>query len=283
MPAQPAPNAAAPPAIDPVAEQCLRDAGYATVVIRDVVETTMEEARRIAADPAAALPVVVVADRQTTGHGRRGAGWWQAPGSLAASLVVTTRPAGRPLDAAPPDATPPGPQPIWSLACGVAVAETLAALVPGIDVQLRWPNDVEVGGRKLAGILVEATTTGRAIFGIGANTSGRGADAPEPLRRRVVTIPDLVGTPLDRSRLLAALLPRLEELLAAPAAVVDRYRPRCSLTGTAVVVHAGGAEQVGICRGIDADGALVLETPGGSRRFLSGSLTPPAAIWRHES
>lgn len=276
MPAQPAPNAAA--AIDSVDEGCLHAAGYATAVILDVVTTTMEEARRIAADPAAALPAVVIADRQTTGHGQRGAGWWQAPGSLAASLVVIPGAAGRPRAAAPR-----GPQPLWSLACGVAVAETVAALVPGIDVRLRWPNDVEVGGRKLAGILVEATTAGRAIFGIGVNTAGRAAAAPEPLGRRVVTLPDLTGAALDRGRLLAALLPRLLALLADPAAVAVRYRPRCSLAGTEVVLHAAGVEHTGICRGIAADGALVIETPAGPRRFLSGSLTPPADIWRHES
>jgi BirA family biotin operon repressor/biotin-[acetyl-CoA-carboxylase] ligase len=254
-------------------ERLLREVGYATIVHRGHLETTMTEARGLAADPAAALPAVVVADRQLHGQGQRGAGWWQAPGSLAASLVVERTVA----------AETSGPQPLWSLACGVALAESLATFLPGHAVTLRWPNDVEVAGRKLAGILVEGTTSGRTIFGIGVNTAGRAADAPAALRRRLVTIPDLVGVPLDRGLLLAALLPRLCDLLAEPAAVAVRYRTRCSLVGTEVVLYAAGAEHAGICRGIDRDGALVIDTPAGPRRFLSGSLTPPAAIWQPES
>jgi len=254
-------------------ERLLREAGCRTVVQRACVETTMTEARALAADPAAALPAVIVADRQLQGQGQRGAGWWQAPGSLAASLVVD-----RPAAAA---STAGGPQPIWSLACGVALAESLATFLPGHAVTLRWPNDVEVAGRKLAGILVEGTTSGRAIFGVGVNTSGHAADAPLPLRRRLVTIPDLTGESLDRGALLGDFLPRLCGLLTEPAAVAVRYRPRCSLTGTAVVLHAAGAEHGGICRGIAPDGALMIDTPAGPRRFLSGSLTPPEDIWRH--
>jgi BirA family biotin operon repressor/biotin-[acetyl-CoA-carboxylase] ligase len=253
-------------------EHVLRQAGYLTIVQRGCVETTMTEARALAADPAAALPAVVVADRQVHGQGQRGAGWWQFPGSLAASLVME-RPA------AAPDAS--GPQPLWSLACGVALAESLARFLPGHAVTLRWPNDVEVVGRKLAGILVEGTTSGRAIFGIGVNTAGRAADAPAPLRHRLTTVPDLGGAPLDRGVVLGDILPRLRDLLAEPAGVVVRYRPRCSLTGTEVVLHVAGAEHGGICRGVAADGALVIDTPTGPKRFLSGSLTPPSAIWRH--
>jgi BirA family biotin operon repressor/biotin-[acetyl-CoA-carboxylase] ligase len=254
-------------------ERILRAAGCRTIVQHGCVETTMTEARTLAADPATALPAVVVADRQLHGQGQRGAGWWQAAGSLAVSLVLE-----RPVAA---DAN--GPRPIWSLACGVALAESLATFLPGHAVTLRWPNDVEVAGRKLAGILVEGTTSGRAIFGIGVNTAGHVADAPAPLRHRLTTIPDLVGTPLDRGVLLADVLPRLRDLLAAPAAVAGRYRPRCSLTGTEVVLHAAGGEHVGICLGIDCDGALMIETSAGPTRFLSGSLTPPAAMWRHDS
>jgi len=254
-------------------ERILREAGCLTIVQRGCVETTMTEARALAADPATKLPALVVADRQLHGQGQRGAGWWQAAGSLTVSLVVE-----RPVAT---DAS--GPQPIWSLACGVALAESLATFLPGHTVTLRWPNDVEVAGRKLAGILVEGTTSGRAIFGVGVNTSGHVADAPTPLRRRLVTIPDLVGAPLDRGALLGDLLPRLLGLLAEPGAVAVRYSPRCSLTGTEVVLHVAGVEHVGICRGVDTDGALVIDTPGGPRRFLSGSLTPPADIWQHDS
>lgn len=245
---------------------------FALVERHAVVESTMIRAREIAADPAAALPAAVIADRQTHGRGRRGAGWWQSPDSLAVSIVLAAR---------GPSVSPP---PTWSLACGITLVETLRDLLPGIAPVVRWPNDVHVGSSgKLAGILVETTGAGQAIFGIGVNTAGSAADAPEPLRRRVATIPDLTGGPLDRGTLLAAFLPRLLALLDSldddPAILPIRYRPLCGLTGHEVTLHVGGRIERGICRGIAADGGLLLATPAGVHHFLAGSLTAPADAW----
>ena len=257
---------------DPIDEAELLRAGFATVVHRDAVETTMTEARLLAADSARPLPAVVVADRQLLGRGRRGACWWQAGGSLAASLVVAAR------------GEDTGPRPTWSLACGIALAEAIAAVEPAVEPLLRWPNDVEVGGRKLAGILVETVSDARAIFGIGVNTAGSAAAAPEPLRRRLVTLPDLTGRMLPRARLLVALLPRLLELLdlatSDPQALMARYRPRCGLAGRTVTIHIGAQSHQGLCRGIADTGALVIDTPAGRMEFSSGSLTAPADVWQ---
>jgi len=259
------------PAPDPLDVGLLRDAGLVTLEVLPVATTTMERARELARDPTCGLPAAVIADRQTAGHGRRGAGWWQPAGSLAVSLVVDDRFA-------------PSPAPTWSLACGVALAETVRDLEPAAAACVRWPNDVEVLGRKLAGILVEAVSAGRVIFGIGVNTTGRAAAAPPPLVHRVATMPDLVGRALPRDRLLAAFVPRLRGLLAAiaadPVALVDRYRPLCGLSGRSVTLHVGSERHHGRCRGIDASGALVLETAAGLRGFVSGSLTAPEDVWR---
>jgi len=248
-------------------------AGLAHVVHVEEAGSTMDLARRLAGDPAAPLPLAVVVDRQTSGRGRRGAGWWQAPGSLATSLVV----------AGQPETAGAGPTPNWSLACGVAVAEAIRRLEPGVAAVVRWPNDVEVEGRKLAGMLVETVAGGRAIFGIGVNSAGSAALAPAAIRERIVTLPDLTGRSLPRRRLLAEIVPRLFGLLAElatdPAAVVGRYRPLCSLTDRPVTVHVGGRRHTGLCRGIDAEGRLVVETAAGRQRFASGSLTPPEDVW----
>lgn len=234
--------------------------------------STMVRARILAEDAAASLPALVVADRQTAGRGRRGAGWWQGPGSLAMSLVV-------------------GPEssatvtPLVSLACGVAVAETVRLLEPEIDALVRWPNDVVAAGRKLAGILVETAPLGRIVIGVGVNTAGRAEDAPVLLRPRVATIPDLVGRTMDRGLFLVAFVPRLLRLLDEagrdPRAVVGRYRPLCGLTGRSVTVHHGdGRCLTGPCLGIDADGALVVDTTAGPVHVVTGSLTDPSAVWR---
>jgi BirA family biotin operon repressor/biotin-[acetyl-CoA-carboxylase] ligase len=236
--------------------------------------STMDAARLVAADRATPLPLLVIADRQVQGRGRRGAGWWQAPGSLAMSLVVD---AHRVTGHGPPPAT-------WSLACGVALAEAIRALVPGVEALVRWPNDVEVPGRKkLAGILVETAPEGRVIFGIGVNTTGTAADAPEAIRHRVATMPDISGRPLPRQDLLAAFIPRLLALITAmdrePTMLPDRYRPLCCVVGTSVTIHVDHTRHTGLCRGITDDGRLVLDAPQGLMFFRSGSLTPPDDVW----
>lgn len=258
---------------DPIDVAWLRTAGgLGSVEVLAEAASTMDRGREVAADGDARLPAAVVADRQTAGRGRRGAGWWQPPGGLVVSLVV---------DAAASSIE--GARPIWSLACGVAVAETIRLLEPEVEPHVHWPNDVHVAGRKLAGILVETARGGRAIFGIGVNTSGSAADAPEGLRPRVATLPDLTGRPLARQRFLAAFVPRLIDLLAAadmPAAVTRRYRPLCGLTGRHVRVHAGEHVHEGVCRGIADDGGLLVETISGRVVIRSGSLAAPGTEWR---
>ena len=239
--------------------------------------STMDRAREWAADPAALLPVAIVADRQTAGRGRRQAGWWQAPGSLAMSLVLE--------GAAVPGGS--GPRPSWSLACGVALAEAVAALEPELVPRVRWPNDVEVLGRKLAGILVETVAGSRLIFGIGVNTSGSSRQAPDGLQKRLITLPDLTGRVLPREVLLLEFVPRFLRLLVEveqdPAVLRQRYQPLCALTGQDVVVHqADGRKLRGRCQGIASDGSLVLDTVAGRLHLLSGSLTDPADVWRDD-
>jgi len=240
------------------------------------IGSTMDRARALADDPRTPLPAVVLADRQTAGRGRRGAAWWQGPGSLATSIVVDARSHG----AAEPAAW-------WSLAAGIALAEALAALAPGVVPTVRWPNDVEVAGRKIAGIIVESMGRGRAVFGIGVNTAGSTALAPPALRGRLVTWPDITGAVLPRERLLVAFLPRLlgllDELTADPLRLPGRYRPLCALSGRDVTAFHGLQRLTGRCLGIDSAGALVLDTVAGRLHLASASLTDPAAVWAGEA
>jgi BirA family biotin operon repressor/biotin-[acetyl-CoA-carboxylase] ligase len=269
----------APDVIDPAV--LLDRAGLVTFEHHAVVGSTMERARELALDADCPLPAAVVADLQSLGRGQRGARWWQASGSLAVSVVVDVAHVAQSSNPSMARSAPPA---VWSLACGVALAESVAEVAPGIDPFVRWPNDIEADGRKLAGILVEATSGGRAIFGIGVNTTGSCRDAPPPLDKRIVTVPDLTGSPLPRERLLVDLLPRLFGLLAAtaldPEAFVSRYRARCGLDGHPITVFSGAERLTGICRGIAADGTLLLDTPAGRVHVTSGSLTNPADVWR---
>jgi BirA family biotin operon repressor/biotin-[acetyl-CoA-carboxylase] ligase len=286
QPAEPSPSSQPASTADPIDWSRLGPAcSLMTIEHLAEAESTMHRGRDLAAIAGdAALPAVVLVDRQTQGHGRRGAGWWQAAGSLAMTLVVdpawlgwSTGSRGSPAAAG------------WSLACGVAIAESIRELEPSLAVGVRWPNDVEMGGRKLAGILAEASAPSRSVssrvlFGIGVNTAGHGRDAPPLVRERLVTIPDLLGRPLPRQRLLETFLPTLWQLLSRlgdePQLLAERYRPLCTLTGRSVTLHQGADTVQGECLGIDADGAILIRTGGGVVRRHAGSLTPPGREWR---
>jgi len=259
-----------------------------TVEFHAAIGSTMDRARELAAWPALPLPALVVAGRQHAGRGRRSAAWWQPAGSLAMTLVLAVD-------------QPKAPLPLWSLACGLAVAESITCLEPELVPQVRWPNDVELHGRKLAGVLVEATTTGRLLIGIGINTHGSAADAPAAIADRLTTLADASGQPLAHDRLLAVLIPALQMTIAgtgqpaAAAELIERYRQRCSLTGQRVTIYDVLAEPVagiasatgplqaarlsGVCLGIDETGRLVIESAAGRLAIVAGSLTAADQVW----
>jgi BirA family biotin operon repressor/biotin-[acetyl-CoA-carboxylase] ligase len=145
------------------------------------------------------------------------------------------------------------------LAAGVAVAE-----VAGPDARLKWPNDVLVDGRKVAGILAEGRPhEGWAVLGIGLNVAVRIEDLPPELH-------DTAGTlglaPADVEPTLARLLEALERALALEAsALLDLYRSRDALRGRDVTWADGS----GRAAGIDGAGRLVVELAGGGRTALS--------------
>ena len=139
---------------------------------------------------------IAVAEEQSEGRGRLGRSW-HAPARTSVLVSVLLQPG---VDAAR--------LPELSLVAGGAVAEAIAD-VTGIEPAIKFPNDVLIGGRKVAGILAESSE-GRVVLGIGVNVNQTGAQLPantetEPTSLRIET-----GTPVDRAQLLAAILRRLE-------------------------------------------------------------------------
>jgi len=204
---------------------------------------------------------VVIAEHQTAGRGRRGARWEDEPGaSLLMSMVL--RPS-----------LEPARLPTLSYAAAVAVAEALAAVAPVVP-RLKWPNDVLVGPRKIAGILLE-TRLGRVpvttILGIGINLGQR--QFPPSLRDRATSVAIETGLAVDREALLTTLLDGFDvwrqRLEAEGFDVVRRRWLALSDTiGRAVTVDGAS----GVALDLDAEGALVLETGGVRRRVLAGAL-----------
>ena len=156
------------------------------------------------------------------------------------------------------------------LAAAVAVAETA-----GPGAAIKWPNDVLLDGRKVAGILAEARPQdGWAVLGIGLNVAVRPGDLPEDVRETAAT---LGLEPRDVEAVLERLLGALERALALDTpALLDAWRARDALLGRAVA-WAGGE---GVAAGIDGDGRLVVEVAGGGRTALEAGevhLRPPAS------
>jgi len=229
--------------------------------------STQDRAHELARSaPAGQLPALVVADEQTAGRGRGANRWWTGQGSLALSLAFD--PAGWDL--------PTTPLPERSLAVGVAIVDTLAALLDDATLGLHWPNDVFVQGKKIAGILIDVLPGGRHVVGIGLNVNNPLADAPDDVRARATSLCDLVGHPLDRTDVLLSLLTNLERAVrqsaAEPHEFGARFNTLCRQHGRPLTIEIGGARTTGTCAGIAPDGALILETEAGWQRFYSGVL-----------
>jgi len=217
---------------------------------------------------------VLVCESQTAGRGRRGR-TWIAPdgGSLAFSLLWRF----------PPGAPPPMG---LSLALGVAVARALEELgVKG--VALKWPNDVLMGDRKLAGILVElAPVRHRAmavVLGIGLNLA-LPADFPDGPDIRACDLASALPDSPPRVVVLAALLRHLVRVLDAfqeggfPALRPDWLARHAHQDRPVRLLDEHAPALEGICRGVDEDGALLLATDKGLSRILAGEVSLRRAV-----
>ena len=203
---------------------------------------------------------VVLADRQTGGRGRAGHQWISPAGNLYLSVLV------RPT--LPADVTT-----VLPLAAGLAIAEAASGFA--VAPRLKWPNDVVVEGRKLAGILVEglggAGGIEAAVIGVGVNVGLDPGSLPPELAGRVTSLVALTGRPAAVADVAAAVLARLRvwyDRLAREGAprVLAAWR-ECSLPwwGRRVEARSGGSVLRGIVHGLDQRGALVLDLDDGSR------------------
>jgi BirA family transcriptional regulator, biotin operon repressor / biotin---[acetyl-CoA-carboxylase] ligase len=215
------------------------------------IDSTNERAR-VLATAGAPHGTLVTADEQSAGRGRQGRRWTAPAGrALLCSVVIRD------------------PSRLLPLACGVAVAE-----VVGDGARVKWPNDLLVDGRKVAGILVEARPQeGWAVAGIGLNVALRERDFPPELAATAGTLglePDAIEDTLGR--LLDALS---RWIVAASDEVLEAFRARDALLGAEV----RWAEGQGRGAGIDGDGRLLVETDDGRVALDAGEvhLLRPAA------
>ncbi|MFO1535569.1 MAG: biotin--[acetyl-CoA-carboxylase] ligase [Thermoplasmatota archaeon] len=202
----------------------------------------------------------VVAEEMTAGRGSHDRRWHAPPGGLYLSFVL------RDL---------PDPH-LATLALGNAVADTLE--VAGAEPRLKWVNDVWVDGRKVAGILVEAESTGSKldflVAGIGVNVNGPAARFPTPLDQQAATLEDILGCDSCIPDLETLLLHNVDKWVAKlkdrqDGEVLEAFRARDALKGK--TVRVGDLE--GTAAGIDGQGRLLVQTAKGQKAVQSGTVT----------
>ncbi len=213
---------------------------------------------------------LVVAETQTLGRGRRGRAWFSPSGrNIYASLIL--RPGMAPAQA-----------PQITLMAAVAMAKTLRQEVQ-LEANIKWPNDILINDKKIAGILTEISTdmdtVDYVVLGLGLNVNVSTQEIPADLRGIATSVLIEMGRPFPRIALLGALLNNIEqcyELLQKDgfAPIMAQWRRMSDIVGAAVNVDVFTTRYTGIVAAVDDDGVLILEDAQGRRhRIYSGDVT----------
>ena len=223
-------------------------------------------------------PQLILAGAQTAGRGRGSNRWWSDRAALTFSLVFdpVVDLIHRGAAALETDRWPR-----VALTAGVALCDVLQSAVPHSRCALKWPNDVLLAGKKVAGILVEVppalpSAPRRLVLGMGWNVNNSLHTAPAEVQDVGTSLRDIAGIDFDVSQLLIDWLDHFARHLRALAdgdhELPTRWQSLCALTGQTLELSSGSRRVRGICRGIDGDGALLVDTEAGPERLYAGVL-----------
>jgi BirA family transcriptional regulator, biotin operon repressor / biotin---[acetyl-CoA-carboxylase] ligase len=280
------PAAAPPPATDPLAtvddaltpaalQRCLRSAvlGH-RVFYYPCLGSTNDRALELAA-AGEVEGALVLAEEQTCGRGRRRRGWISPPRlGIYASLIL--RPGLETARA-----------PLFTFLAAVSTADALRE-VARVEARIKWPNDVVVGRRKIAGVLGEMrgadATLRDMVIGLGVNVNQTAADFPEELRERATSVRIESGAGSPRAPILSAALEGFERRYArllkdGPQPLLEEWSALSAIPpGGRVAVEGPCGRREGTVRGVDEEGALLLATDDGQRvRVSFGEIVEP--LW----
>ena len=213
------------------------------------------------------LGVVLFAESQTTGRGRRGTAWFSGPAGSNLSFSCALR--------------PPWPAGCWGRLTHVTALALKRALeaYPPVCPLVKWPNDVYLGEGKVAGILTETERRGRspalAVVGVGINVNLAPDDLPQSLRDEATSLRAETNTWIDREILAGSILDGLAEVYTAPAndfvAVLDELRSAHCLLGKTVCVRTGHDTIEGLAVDLGPEGELIIEAADGQREKLASA------------
>jgi BirA family biotin operon repressor/biotin-[acetyl-CoA-carboxylase] ligase len=254
---------------EPLARAVPRLGPFAREIIWYPSVSSTSDAAAVLAERGGAEGLVVVANAQTAGRGRFGRGWSSPPGAgLYVSVILRPK-----VEVVP----------MVTIAAGVAVAEGIQKAT-GLRCALKWPNDLYVGVRKVAGILAEATTTTGdmaavqyLVLGFGINVMP--ANYPPEVAVRATSLEEELGRGVDRALVLAESLVALAQRYAdlgqgRSPAVIAEWRVRALMTfGRRVRLESAGAPLEGVVEDIDEAGALIVQTASGALRVTSGEVS----------
>lgn len=238
-----------------------------TILFFDSLGSTNDTARDLA-ESGAEEGLAVVAREQTAGKGRQGRSW-ASPSGQGLYLSIVLRPDIKAVEA-----------PVIGLGAALAVAETLEGDF-GLEVDIKWPNDVLVRGRKICGILVESASEAErllyAVLGIGINVAQQSFEAELAPSATSIRIESqrAVGTDEVLRPLLERVDARYRQTLAAPATMLREWEARSTFaSGCDVQVTSHNGSLRGVTRGVTSAGGLILQLADGSRReIFSGEVS----------
>ena len=234
------------------------------------IGSTNTRARELA-DRGADEGEIVIAETQSHGRGRLGRRW-ESPPFTNLYLSFILRPKLSPRHA-----------PQITLAAAVALVETVGFFLPR-PPSIKWPNDILVDGKKLAGILTEAACDAErvdfVVLGVGLNVNYSVVAMPEELRQRATSMADVTGANVSRESVLARLIQDMDRCygeleVSGFEALRPRWEERFALRGRRIQVELGDQRVRGVAHGIDREGALIVEDEHGQRRsVVAGDVIP---------
>ena len=223
------------------------------------------------------LPKLILTEHQTAGRGRGEHRWWSQKGSLTFSLIVSEEHFSIPTHLIS----------LISLRTGLAVSRTLQQLIKdtnhrdGADgispVKLKWPNDVLLEGKKIAGILIETEQREQQlclVIGVGINLNVKVMGAPEEIEGLAISLAEVLGEELSFFRTMELFLAEFSHAMGLSTAELQSlWSDYCYLTNHRVSLQQGEHVISGICQGIGEQGELLIESQSGIQRVIQGVVT----------
>lgn len=243
--------------------------GRNEIICLTQTDSTNSQAKRLAAE-GAPEGTVVVAESQTSGRGRRGRSWFSPAGqSIYTSIIL--RPTLAPFQT-----------PQITLMTAVAVARALQEAT-GLNAKIKWPNDILIADKKIAGILTEITTEMDAVdyvvVGLGVNVNTTAAEMPSDIRSIATSVRIESGRRFSRTDLLCSLLHHFESSYDTLQhegfkPIMAQWRQMSDIIGRPVYVDVLDIRHTGIVEAVDDDGVLILKDNNGRlHRIFSGDVT----------